>query len=145
MIIYKSTSGRWSDGKPGVIPYIWNTSSLAWEAATGSLTGSGNVTVNNFPASYPVTIAPLATWVSGSLTLTNATTAYLIPASEQVGRRTLILYNGSDTSMFIGASTVTVATGILLVAGGTMTIDAGAGLYAICASAGKILNYLEGK
>lgn len=35
--------------------YIWNTSTLAWEAATGSLTGGGNVTVNNFPSSYPVT------------------------------------------------------------------------------------------
>jgi len=29
---------------------IWNPSSLAWEAATGSLAGGGNVTVNNFPA-----------------------------------------------------------------------------------------------
>jgi hypothetical protein len=87
----------------------------------------------------------LATWVSGSLTLTSATTAYLIPVSEQVGRRQLILYNGSDTNMFIGSSAVTVATGILLATGATMAIDAGANLYAICASAGKVLNYLEGK
>lgn len=88
---------------------------------------------------------PLATWVSGTLTLTLATTAYLIPASEQAGRRQLILYNGSDTDMFIGASTVTVDNGILLAAGGTMTIDAGPGLYAVCAGAGKVLRYLEGK
>ncbi|HDK42891.1 MAG TPA: hypothetical protein ENG87_05910 [Candidatus Pacearchaeota archaeon] len=35
--------------------YIWNTSSLAWEKATGS-SGSGNVTVTNFPATQNVDI-----------------------------------------------------------------------------------------
>lgn len=34
---------------------IYNAASLAWVAATGSVTGEGNVTVVNFPASYPVT------------------------------------------------------------------------------------------
>ncbi len=29
---------------------IWNPLSLAWEAATGSLAGGSNVTVNNFPS-----------------------------------------------------------------------------------------------
>lgn len=33
---------------------IWNPQSLAWEAATGSLSGGGNVTVNNFPADQAV-------------------------------------------------------------------------------------------
>ena len=35
--------------------YIWNTTSLAWEKATGS-SGSGNVTVTNFPATQNVDI-----------------------------------------------------------------------------------------
>lgn len=35
--------------------YIWNTSSLAWEKATGSA-GAGNVTVTNFPATQDVDI-----------------------------------------------------------------------------------------
>lgn len=34
---------------------IWNSSTLAWEAATGSLAGGGNTTVNNFPATYTIT------------------------------------------------------------------------------------------
>lgn len=48
--------------------YIWNTSSLAWEPATGSLTGGGNVTVNNFPATQPISAAslPLPTGASTS-------------------------------------------------------------------------------
>lgn len=36
--------------------YIWNTNTLAWEAATGSLTGGNTVSVNNFPSSYQVTV-----------------------------------------------------------------------------------------
>lgn len=34
---------------------IWNTVTLAWEAATGTLAGGAAVSINNFPASYPVT------------------------------------------------------------------------------------------
>lgn len=41
-----------SDGNLKNRNLIWNTSSLAWEAATGSLTSGNNVTVNNFPATY---------------------------------------------------------------------------------------------
>ena len=34
---------------------IWNTVTMAWEAATGTLAGGAAVSINNFPASYPVT------------------------------------------------------------------------------------------
>ena len=34
---------------------IWNSSTLAWEAATGSLSAGGNVSVNNFPATQTIT------------------------------------------------------------------------------------------
>lgn len=58
--------------------YIWNPSSLAWEAATGSLTAGNNVTIVNFPASYPITNANLDTPLSGLLkpadTLTKVST-----------------------------------------------------------------------
>ena len=33
---------------------IWNTSALAWEAATGSLIGGASVSVSNFPATQAV-------------------------------------------------------------------------------------------
>lgn len=36
---------------------IWNTSTLAWEAATGSLASGSSVQVSNFPATQAVTNA----------------------------------------------------------------------------------------
>lgn len=133
----------------GTRQYVWNASTLSWVAATissvtvGELSVSG-VAISNFPSTQEISDNPLETWVSGTVTLTNADTAYKIPSSEQSGRRLLILYNGSDTDMKIGASTITTS-GILLAAGATMAIAAGANLYAACASAGKVITYLEGK
>lgn len=45
--------------------YIFNTSAMSWNAATGSLAGESNVTVVNFPASYPVTNAYIDSSLSG--------------------------------------------------------------------------------
>lgn len=43
------------DSKIESYNFIWNTSTLAWERATGALTGAGNVvTINNFPAVQPI-------------------------------------------------------------------------------------------
>ena len=78
-----------------------------------------------------------------ALTLTTLNTAYKLPTSELANRRTLILYNVSDTDMFIGSSSVTTTNGILLPAGGTMNIDCEKDLYAICGTSGKIINVLE--
>lgn len=85
----------------------------------------------------------LGTPTTTALTLTTANTAYLMPASELSGRRTLIIYNVSDTDVFIGSSLVTTTNGILLTSGGEMQLDVSAGLYAVCGSAGKIINILE--
>jgi hypothetical protein len=43
-----------SDGKIASRNYIWNSTLLEWETATGSLTAGNNVTVVNFPATQPV-------------------------------------------------------------------------------------------
>lgn len=91
----------------------------------------------------PVKDKALGTPTTTALTLTTADTAYLLPASELADRRTMILYNCSDTSVYIGSSSVTTTNGILLAAGGTMTFDVSSGLYAICGIDGKIINILE--
>lgn len=88
---------------------------------------------------------PLNTPTTTAVTLTNASTTYLLPTSQLADRRTLIIYNVSDTDMFIGSSSVTTTNGILLPSGGTMNIDVSTGLYAVCGSAGKIINCLEFK
>ena len=88
-------------------------------------------------------INPLNTPTTTALTLTTANTAYLLPASELATRKTLIIYNGSDADVYIGSASVTTANGILLPSSGSMQLDVSAGLYAVCGSAGKILNILE--
>lgn len=45
--------------------FIWNTNTLSWERATGALTGAGNVvTINNFPATQPISgaVAQSGAW-----------------------------------------------------------------------------------
>lgn len=79
---------------------------------------------------------------NGTITLTNATTAYAVPASASNKSHTLIVHNGSDTDMYVGYATLTTG-GILLPSGGVMNFDLGAnqGIFAYCGSAGKILNW----
>ena len=81
--------------------------------------------------------------VSTELTLTAANTAYLMPASELSDRSLLIIYNKSDTSVYIGSSSVTTSNGILLETGKTLEIKSQSNLYAVCGVSGKIINLLE--
>lgn len=90
-------------------------------------------------------LSSFTTYANTAVTLTNASTAYLLPSSEQASRKSIQIYNGSDTDMYIGSSSVTSSNGALLPAGGVMNIDAESGVYATCASAGKIIRVMECK
>lgn len=85
---------------------------------------------------------PAGTGANGTITLTNASTAYSVPATASDSNHVLTLYNGSDANMFWGFATLTTG-GILLSAGGVLTVNLGAnqGLFVYCASAGKVINY----
>ena len=85
---------------------------------------------------------PVGTGSNGSVTLTTATTAYAIPATASTKNHILILYNGSDTDIFVGFQN-TNANGLLLPAGGNASFDLGANaqVFCYCASAGKVLKY----
>lgn len=85
---------------------------------------------------------PSGTASNGTVTLTSASTAYAIPTSAPTTDYTMIVYNGSNSDMYLGFATLTTG-GILLPAGGTLTVDIGASktLFAYCTSAGKIANY----
>jgi len=86
---------------------------------------------------------PLSTILTTTVTLTLINTPYLLPIVEQISRRTIIVYNISDTDIYIGDSTVTTVNGLLLVSGGSIAIDISTGLYAVCSIAGKTVNVTE--
>ena len=83
------------------------------------------------------------TYVNTTVNLATADTQYLLPGTEQADRKTIILYNKSDTSVYYGSSAVTTGTGILLEAGEKVAIDAKSDLYAVCGVNNKDLNILE--
>jgi len=90
-------------------------------------------------------LSSLTTFVNTTVTLTTEDTAYKLPTTEQSGRKTIIIHNNSDTDVYIGSSSVTTATGVLLPAGGNMSLDAESGVYAVCGTASKSINTLECK
>ena len=87
----------------------------------------------------------LSTINTTTITLTDADTAYKLPTTEQVGRRSIILYNSSDTDMFYGDSSVTTANGILLASGAEVSLDISTGLYAVCGEDAKVIRVMEMK
>lgn len=104
----------------------------------------GTATING-----TVSETPLSTWVSSNVTITTGggTNHYLVPGTEQTGRRTLVIFNGSDSDVYIGADGVTSATGIKIPSGQSLSIDASAGVYVAAATGvdGKVISVLEGK
>ena len=91
---------------------------------------------------------PLGTPTTTNVTLTDADTDYKLPSSEKTGRRTIIISNNSAYDVYLGQTGVidcdaTTPIGILLPAGGSLTIDCSSGLYAQCDTAGVELTCTE--
>lgn len=72
--------GVWTSWDGQVRNLIWNPVTLAWEAATGSIAGGLAASINNFPATYPVTGAltdselrstPVEVYLDGGVVETN--------------------------------------------------------------------------
>lgn len=97
----------------------------------------------SFKNETPVGINGLLSPTTTQVTLTTANTAYKIPSSELSNRKTIIIYNGSDTDVYLGSSSVTTSNGILLASGEKQVYDCESNLYAVCGSDNKQLNVLE--
>lgn len=93
--------------------------------------------------SSTVTPAGFTAYVNTTVNLATADTQYLLPVTEQADRKTVILYNKSDTSIYYGSSSVTTGTGTLLETGEKVAIDSKSDLYAVCGVNDKDLNVLE--
>jgi hypothetical protein len=84
---------------------------------------------------------PTGTGSNNTITMINANEAYSVPTIASTKNHVLILYNGSDTDMYWGYSTL-ITGGILLASGATMSINLGANqtIFMYCGIAGKIIN-----
>lgn len=129
-LIGKVSIDQTTDGTTNKV-YVGNTVNVASHAVTNA----GTFAVQN---KY---VLPLATNVTSTLTLTNASTAYQItePTSDF-----LVTYcNTSDTDMYWGFATLTSGGVLLPKNGGTLTLKCAANNspFFYCASAGKVLAY----
>jgi hypothetical protein len=79
---------------------------------------------------------------NGSITLTDANTSYTIPSSPPSTKYTMIIYNNSDTDVYIGYGDNN-SNGILLESDEIINFKLGANqsIYAYCLLAGKTLIY----
>lgn len=78
-----------------------------------------------------------------TITLTNANTAYQVPASIPTTDYVLVISNQSDTNITWGFQNTGTLGNLLVATTGlaSMRLAGGQAIYARCASAGKVLNY----
>lgn len=88
---------------------------------------------------------PVTTYVNTAVALATASTAYLLPGTEQADRKSVVLYNKSNVDVYIGGSAVTTSTGVLLSSGDMIAIDAASGVYGVSGTTTGTINVLEMK
>ena len=88
---------------------------------------------------------PYNTILGSAITLTDADQDYKLPASEQLGRKILVIFNISDTTVYIGGAGVETTDGMPIASGKYMVMPFASDVYGVCGSAGKILRLSECK
>ncbi len=89
-----------------------------------------------------VSLEAMDTCVAEELTV-GLTAVQVVASAPVANRRYVLIQNVSDKKMYIGGSGVTTATGIELKPDANVPLDASAGVYAICGTAGKKIRILE--
>lgn len=128
----------------GVIPAT--SANVVIYLTAASAPGSGSVTVD--VTWYPVPIPSTDMLAQTSIFAQNVTvgvTATAVPTTILTGRRSLMIYNNGTVPIYIGSSTVTTTSGLPVVVGQALSMDAGPGLlvYAISGTAGQNVRVLE--
>lgn len=80
---------------------------------------------------------------SGLLSLASAGFGQRVPAAALANRRSVIYYNSSPTTVWLGGSSLASGTGIPMDAGESISIDSYDNIYLCPVYAGQIINYLE--
>lgn len=158
-IYYKAISNMIASGGGGSIKGLMNIAGTIINPATedkqdSAITELGNIQdkqddiideLQDIEAVVLAGDAGTKTNLASEVTLTTANTAYLLPASEQAGRKIIAIYNKSDYDVFVGGSGVTVDNGMLVEPGDKYFQDSESGVYAVCATASVKINIVESK
>lgn len=86
-----------------------------------------------------------STLKSSSVSLTTGSTAYLLPTTEQTGRRILAILNTAGEDIYIGGSDVSTTNGFTIFDDKYFIIGASEGVYCVCSSSSKTVRVLEAK
>jgi hypothetical protein len=120
----------------------------ALEVIDNFISGSRGLVTEDNSATIASRLATLGVPTTTNVTLTNADTDYKLPSSELANRRLIIITNNSAYDVYIGQTGVIDAdssppVGILLPAGGSLSLDNSTLLYAQCDTAGVKLTVTE--
>lgn len=113
----------------------------AFNVSIATTTGGGKGTL--FEPSISQEKGMSGTGADTTITLTNADTAYAVPASAPTTDYVLVLSNQSDTNMTWGFQNTGTLGNILTSSTGLVSMRLGGGqvIYTRCSSGGKVLNY----
>jgi hypothetical protein len=125
--------------------YNVNAGSVAYQNVVVSGTPSmvGSVAVTN---DVDVNLNALTGAVlSQEVSLTTADTPYLLPASALANRKSLMIYNNSDTDVYVGGSPIATSDGMPIPTGKSiyLSVDADDGVWAVCGTNTKTVRIME--
>lgn len=90
-----------------------------------------------------VSLAGTSSLAQSQKTLNNGAETQLAAASSATRRAILIVNHSTTTDVYLGATGVTAANGVKLVAGGSLVVETKAAVYAFVAAAGIVLGVME--
>jgi len=113
---------------------------------SGSVASASYAVTASYAVGVGEVIAPVFdTFTNTTVSMLTANTAYLIPPSEMTNRESVIIYNDFSENIYIGNSSATTSSGILLLPSYNLSIDVSDGLYAVCGYDSASVNVMEMK
>lgn len=151
-IYYKAISNMIANGGGGSIKGLMNVAGTIINPATEDkqddiITELGDIIAELQDIETLITsdTSGLTVHLATEVTLTTAGTAYLLPSTEQAGRRLIEVYNKSDANVYLGGAGVTTTTGMLVEPGDKYFKDATSGVYAVADADATKINVVESK
>lgn len=130
------------NGLPAIGNYLYDPNTEVWNRWRGTIAYGAYVDITR-TVNLPVYTTISATITTNQIAVDNAAGGTLIRAIN-LNRRSIIVRNQGLVDMFVGVNGVTIATGLSVRAGESMTLDrTTAAIYGITAAGATTVGYLE--